>query len=225
MEQQTREPAGAISGTFVTETFSYDGGRQVTVYVPPDPPEAIIFAGDGQRISKWGRVLEKAGAPPTMIVGIHGLTDEMQRLQEYSPGFAPERFAAHGRFFVEDVRKWTEQRFGVALPAERTAVYGASAGGELALALGLRHPDVYGTVLCASPGGGYKPPGVMPSPLPRVYLVAGRQEPFFLENARRWADALRNAHADVVLHERDGSHGGAFWQEEFPRMAAWAFRR
>ena len=80
------------------------------------PPEAIVFAGDGQRISKWGRLLEKAGVPSTMIVGVHGLTDEMLRLHEYSPGFEPERFAAHEKFFVEDVRRWTESRFGVALP-------------------------------------------------------------------------------------------------------------
>ena len=219
------KPTGAVSGEFVTETFEYDGGRQVTVYVPPDPPEAIVFAGDGQRISKWGRLLEKADVPSTMIVGVHGLTDETLRLHEYSPGFEPERFAAHEKFFVEDVRRWTESRFGVALPAERTAVFGVSAGGELALALGLRHPQVYGAVFCASPGGGYKPPGVMPSPLPRTYLVAGTQEPFFLENARRWADALRDADAHVVMNERAGSHGGAFWREEFPLMVAWAFGR
>jgi enterochelin esterase-like enzyme len=218
-------PTGAVSGEFVTEMFEYDGGRQVTVYVPPDPPEAIVFAGDGQRISKWGRLLEKADVPSTMIVGVHGLMDETLRLHEYSLGFAPERFAAHEKFFVEDVRRWTESRFDVALPTERTAVFGVSAGGELALALGLRHPDVYGAVLCASPGGGYKPPDIMRIPLPRTYLVAGRQEPFFLENARRWADALRDADADVVMKERDGSHGGAFWREEFPLMVAWAFGR
>jgi enterochelin esterase-like enzyme len=216
---------GSVSGEFVTEAFEYDGGRQVTVYVPPDPPEAVIFAGDGQRISKWGRLLEKADVPPTMIVGVHGLTDEMLRLHEYSPGFEQERFAAHEKFFVEDVRRWTESRFGVALPAERTAVFGVSAGGELALALGLRYPDVYGAALCASPGGGYKPPGVMPSPLPRTYLVAGTQEPFFLGNAKKWADALSDAGADVVMNERTGSHGGAFWREEFPLMVTWAFGR
>jgi enterochelin esterase-like enzyme len=213
------------SGELVTETLEYDGGRQVTAYVPAKPAEAIIFAGDGQGISKWAGLIERAGVPSTMIVGAHGLTDEMQRIHEYSPGFEPERFAAHERFFVEDVRRWTESRFGVALPAERTAVFGASAGGELAIALGLRHPQVYGAVLCASPGGGYKPPGVMPSVLPRSYLVAGRQEPFFLINARRWAKALRDAGADVVMKERDGSHGGAFWGEEFPLMVAWAFGR
>jgi enterochelin esterase-like enzyme len=217
------KPAIAIAGELVIETFEYDGGRRVTVYVPPDPPKAVVFAGDGQRISKWGALLEKAGVPSTMIVGVHGLKDEMLRLHEYSPGFDPERFAAHEKFFVEDVRRWTESRFGVALPAERTAVFGVSAGGELALALGLRHPHVYGSVFCASPGGGYKPAGAMPGPLPRTYLVAGTEEPFFLDNARRWADALRDAGAEVVMKERDGSHGGAFWREEFPLMVAWAF--
>ncbi len=219
------KPTDAVSGEFVTEMFEYDGGRQVTVYVPPEPTEAIVFAGDGQGISKWGQLLEKADVPSTMIVGVHGLTDEMLRLHEYSPGLEPERFAAHEKFFVEDVRRWTESQFGVALRTERTAVFGVSAGGELALAFGLRHPHVYGAVFCASPGGGYKPPGVMPRPLPRTYLVAGTEEPFFLENARRWADALRDADADVLMTERAGSHGGAFWQEEFPLMVAWAFGR
>ena len=133
-------------------------------------------------------------------------------------------WAAHEKFFVEDVRRWTESRFGLSLPTEKTAVFGVSAGGELALALGLRHPHVYGAVFCASPGGGYKPPPVMPALIPRTYLVAGMEEPFFLANARTWARALREAGADVVMNERAGAHGGAFWREEFPLMAAWAFQ-
>jgi hypothetical protein len=81
------EPARAdpIASELVTETFEYDGGRQVTVYVPPDPPEAVVFAGDGQGISQWGGYLEAADVPSTMIVGVHGLADETLRLQEYSP--------------------------------------------------------------------------------------------------------------------------------------------
>jgi enterochelin esterase-like enzyme len=214
-----------IAGELVTETSGYDGGRQVTVYVPPSPPEAVVFAGDGQLTSQWGGELEAAGVPPTMIVGVHRVADEMLRLHEYSPGFDPDRFAAHEEFFAGDVRRRVRSRFGVALPAERTAVLGVSAGGELALAIGLRHPDVYGAVFCASPGAGYRPPAEMPEPLPRAYLVAGTQEPFFLENATRWADALRAAGADVVMTERAGSHGGPFWSEEFPLMVAWAFGR
>jgi len=214
------------AGQFVTERFAYDGGRQVTVYVPPDRPDSIVFAGDGAwHISRLSEVLEAANAPSTVIVGVHGLPDDNARLQEYSPTFDPERFAAHERFFVDDVRQLVRSRCGVALPAERSAVWGASLGGELALAMGLRHPDIYGSVFCASPGGGYRPPAVMPSPLPRVYLVAGTLEPFFLTNAARWAVALRDAGADVVMTERVGSHGDGFWTEEFPLMAAWAFGR
>ena len=147
--------------------------------------------------------------------------------QESTPAFAfdPDRFAAHEEFFVKDVRRWAQLRFDVAPSADRTAVFAVSASAELALAMGLRHPGIYGAVFCASPGGGYRPPAVMPNPLPRAYLMAGTLEPFFLENATRWAVALRDAGADVVMTERVGSHGDAFWREEVPLMVAWAFGR
>jgi len=217
--------ADPVAGEFVTETLDYDGGRQVTVYLPPDPPEAIVFAGDGQGISRWAGSLETADVPSTMIVGVHGLAEEMPRLLEYSPVFDAERFAAHEGFFVGDVRRWAQSRFGVAPPTERTAVFGYSAGGELALALGLRHPDVYGAVIAGSPGGGYTPPDVMPTSLPRVYLFGGTREPFFLDNAVRWADALRHAGGKVVMSEKVASHGDALWRAELPLMVAWAFGR
>jgi len=152
LKEPSPEPAKVhpIAGKRFTETFSYDGGRQVTVYVP-------------------------------------------------------------------------RSRFNLSLSVERTAVFGASAGGELALALGLRHPDVYGAVLSGSPGGGYKPTGAMPSSIPRTYLVAGTSEPFFLKSARRWTVALRDAGAEVVMSERAASHHDALCCAEFPLMVAWAF--
>src|SRR5262245_2886508 len=113
------------AGQLVTETLAYDSGRQVTAYVPPAPPEATVFAGDGQLIAPWGALLEAAGLPPTMIVGAHRTEDEIRRIHEYALGestvdfvFDPARFAAHERFFVEDVRRWARSRFDVALPAE-----------------------------------------------------------------------------------------------------------
>ena len=215
----------AIAGEFVTETFDYDDGRPVTVYLPPVPPEAILFAGDGQMISQWGRFLEVADVPSTMIVGVHRVADETLRLHEYSPKFNPERFATHERIFVEGVGAWVRSRFGVTLPSDRTAVFGVSAGGELALALGLRYPEFYGAILSASPGAGFRPPEVMPSRLPRAYVVAGKLEPFFLDNAARWAAALRDATADVVMSQKAGGHDDEMWRREFPLMIRWAFGR
>jgi enterochelin esterase-like enzyme len=214
---------GGVSGEFITETFDYDGGRQVTVYVPPDPPEAIVFAGDGQVLTSWAADLEGTDVPAAMVVGVHRPADETLRLHEYSPGFDPRRFAAHETFLVRDLRRWVATRFGAALPAERTAVFGVSASGELALAMGLRHPQVFGAVFCASPGAGYQPPEELPAQLPRVYIVAGTQEPFFLVNATRWASALAKHGGNVVMKERAGSHGDTFWRREFPLMVAWAF--
>jgi len=219
---ESSRPA-SLAGEFVTQIFDYDAGRPVTVYVPPDPPEAIVFAGDGLMISQWGGLLEAVDVPATMIVGAHRVADETLRLHEYSPNFDPQRFAAHERVFVEDTGVWVRSRFGVTLPAARTAVFGVSAGGELALALGLRHPDRYGAIFSGSPGAGYRPPDELPRPLPRAYLVAGTLEPFYLDNAARWAAALRAAAADVVLRERAAGHDAAMWRAEFPLMVAWAF--
>src|SRR5436190_23544510 len=97
----------SAAGELVTETLEYDAGREVTAYVPPDRPQAVLFAGDGQLIARWGALLNEAAAvPPTLIIAAHRLADELERLREYSPVFDAARFAAHERFFVEDVREW-----------------------------------------------------------------------------------------------------------------------
>jgi enterochelin esterase-like enzyme len=218
-------PVSSGRGELVTETLPYDGGgRQVTVYVPTGAPEAVVFTGDGQVLAPWGADLSRVIAvPPTMVVGVHRAADETRRLEEYSPGFAPERFTAHETFVVHDVRRWVRARFAVSLPSDRTALFGVSASAELALAIGMRHPETFGAVLAASPGAGYRPPVPLPADIPRVYLVAGKQEPFFLDNANRWASVLTARRADVIMKERAGSHGGEFWRRELPLMAAWAF--
>jgi enterochelin esterase-like enzyme len=215
--------AKSDGGIFALDTLAFDGGRHVSVYLPSRTPVAVVFAADGGSVAQWGELLEGPDVPPTAIVGVHGLTDEMQRLEEYSPVFNPDRFAAHEEFFVEEVRLWARDQLGLDLPSERTAVFGASAGGELAIALGILHPDVYGTILAGSPGAGYRPPESLPTRLPRTYLLAGTQEPFFLDNADRWARALRDAGAEVVFQERDADHGSELWRSEFPLMIQWAF--
>lgn len=215
----------SLRGSLVTETFAFDDGRGATVYVPPDPPRQVAYAADGAwHIERLATALESsAECPSTMVVGVHGLDDDDGRLHEYVEGFGGERFEAFERFFVEEVRAWVTSELEVADAIDCTAVWGASLGGEFAVAMGLRHPDVYSAILCASPGGGFTPTtNPPPSSAPRTYLVAGQEEPWFLENANRWADALGAAGVDVVFEQRHGEHGGAFWYDEFPLMLTWA---
>lgn len=213
-----------IAGELVTESFGYDGGRAVTVYVPPKPAEAVVYAADGGwHVERLVAALEGGDAPSTMIVGVHGMDGDEGRFSEYVPGVDEARFVEHEAFFLDEVPAWVRSRFAVAQGADRTGVWGASLGGEFALAMGVRHPDVFGAAFSASPGGGYRPTMSLGGVLPSFYLVAGQQEPFFAENAKRWLDAVGDAGGNVVMHVRDGDHGGTFWFEEFPLMVAWAF--
>lgn len=204
-----------------TETFPFDGGRSVTAFIPQRAPEMIVYCGDGQLIPQWGADLAKEGLPPTMVLGVHAKNDETLRLHEYSPGFDPTSFERHEAFVVGDVRSWVRSSFGPELPPERTAFFGVSASAELALAMGVRHPDILGAVFAASPGAGYRPTGEIQGKMPPTYFVAGRKEPFFLDNASRWATALRDGGNEVMMVERDAGHDDAMWRAEFPKMIAW----
>lgn len=218
------------AGEVVTETLDYDGGRNVTAYLPSAAAEAVVLVIDGgwhaERLrDALAAEATKAGPPlvPTLIVGVHGLDHDEGRLAEYVDGVDALRFTRFHDFVINGVLEWIGSRLDIAIASPATAIWGASLGAEFALAMGLRHPEHFGAVLALSPGAGYAPPSEMPNPLPRTYLAAGTDEPFFLHNATRWAEALGDAHSDVVLRTRHGSHGDAFWYQEFPPMIRWAF--
>ena len=214
----------SMAGELITETFGYDGGRQVAVYLPAGRPEAVVFASDGQLISQWGGDLEAADVPPTMVVGVHPSADEWLRLHEYSPGFDQDRFAAHEKFFVDDVRRWVGSRFGVAPPANTRP---CSASRPVANSRWRSGWDTRTSTVRSSA----RHPAAVTDHLPccRARFRASTSSPahwsrFSSRTPTLWADALRAAGADVVLTERVGGHGDAFWREEFPLMVAWAFQ-
>jgi hypothetical protein len=210
-------------GEFITETLEYDGGRQVTAYVPAKQPEAIVFLPVTVNESLNGVVCLKA--PRHRQRWSSAYTDRRMRPcvctnilpSSIQLGSSHMRSSSWMVFVVGLNRGWASRC------PRNGRLYWASPPGELALALGPRHPEVYGAIFCASPGAGYEPPAVMPNPPPRVYLVAGTQEPFFLMNATLWAEALRSAGADITMEQRVGTHGGMFCRDEFPRMLSWAF--
>lgn len=210
-------------GKLLNETFPFDNSRQVTIFVPTRPVEVVIYCGDGQLLPLWGADLEADNLPSTMIVGVHCLADETLRLHEYSAKFDPPRFKRHEDFVVKDLRRWVNSKFTLNLNREHTVAYGVSASAEFALAMGVRHPDLFGAIFSASPGAGYRPAYEMTDSMPPTYLVAGSQEPFFLENAARWADAIRKSGQRVLLEERDAGHDDAMWRAELPKMLTWAY--
>src|SRR5688500_10404569 len=106
----------SLKGELVTESLAFDGGRQATAYLPPEGPDAVVYAADGGgHTSGLAEALDAAGRRSTMVVGVHGLDDDDGRLKEYVAAYGAERFDAYERFFVDDVRSWVRSELDVPL--------------------------------------------------------------------------------------------------------------
>jgi hypothetical protein len=182
-------------GELVTKAFEYDGGRQVTTYVPPAPAEAIVFGGDGHLITSWGRVLEAADLLPTMIIGAHGPDDQEQRIRESSPGESTPAFA----LTLND----SQHTRG-------------------SLSRGFAIPTSTAPLLRIT--GLWLPTARRDAELTSARVPPRRQAGALLPEERdpmggRAPRCLRGR-----CHDRTSRvTGDAFWREEFPLMVAWAF--
>ena len=76
-----------------------------------------------------------------------------QRNAEYVIGRDEQRFTLHESFLIKTVWQWFEQEFGLTLTRHRAGVFGYSCGGSFAVSMGIRHPELFGTVLAFSVAG------------------------------------------------------------------------
>jgi enterochelin esterase-like enzyme len=213
--------------------------RELTVYLPPDHtsthPSAVIYTADGQSVPEFAAVLEPlitdGRLPSILLVGVHSPTGPFPnpsqdlRAHEYLPEEQPTRFAAHERFFVEEVAAWAERELAAPTDRQQRAVFGYSNGGVFAAAMGIRHPDRYGHILAFSLG-------VQPGTVTRArelssdfYLVAGTLEEGFHSTTALFAQMLQSRDIVHIFRERVCGHDYMMWQEEFPAAVVWAFRR
>ena len=210
--------------------------RDLTIYLPPNhDPNAktpVVYLADGQSVSRMATLIEPlivdGTVPPVMLVGVHSAHSsppEDLRGQEYLIGFNEQRFAAHESFFVNEVRAWAEQNLGAATQREQRAVFGLSNGAAFAIAMGIRHPDLYGNVLAFSFAWekSAKSPMWEHSMAPRHYLLAGRLEEGFHRVTKAWAATLERLGVEHVFHDRVAGHDHTMWEEEFPAAVGWAF--
>jgi enterochelin esterase-like enzyme len=210
------------------------GGRDVTVYLPPGFDRTVeypvVYLADGQTTAGFAAAIDPliviGELPAVVLVGEHAaLGDDDPRSKEYLVSIDDERFAAHERFFVDELAAWARANFHVAADPARVAVFGFSSGASYAVALGVRHPDRYGIVLAFSHGWdrGFRDPEWPGGTVPRYYFVNGTLEEGFRQKTRVWAGIIRQAGGDVVHVERVAGHDYLMWQEEFPAALAWAF--
>jgi enterochelin esterase-like enzyme len=213
--------------------------RIVWVYLPPnhDPKKStrVVYLADGASVPGLARVLEPAilaGRVPEVILigaepGVSSGPDANNvsrntRAQEYLPDVNPARFQAHETFFVEELRTWAQNQFGASAKREDRVVNGFSNGGQFALQMALRHPDVYAHSVPISTAG--KTFSVTRSSLGTIpadfFLVAGTLEPY-IKQSRHFSAELYRAGARVKGNEWVSGHDVQVWVEVLPSALEW----
>jgi enterochelin esterase-like enzyme len=217
--------------------------RMVWLYLPPNHDSKkktrVVYLADGGAVPGLARVLEPAivagRVSPVILVGSEpGVSSgpyandisRNTRAQEYLPDVNPARFRAHETFFVEELRTWAEGQFGASNKRGDRVVSGFSNGGQFALQMGLRHPDVYAHVVAISTAGktfsiSRSALGVLPADF---FLVAGTLEPY-IKQSRHFSSELQRAGARIKSNEWVSGHDVQMWIEMLPGALEWAWAK
>lgn len=213
----------------VLDSAALGEARKVSVYLPRgfDPAERlpVVYAADGQFFAPYSRrvdaAIEAGTTPRCVIVASHA---GRNRTGEYFPGYDPRAFAAHARFFLDEVPAWAEPRFGVATERARRAVFGCSDGGAHALSIAVAHPDRFGHVIAYS--SGMPPNGTerwADGEAPAIQLCAGVYEGQFHLSTYAWHAFLDMTGIEHHWTERVCAHELIQWIEELPDALTRAF--
>jgi enterochelin esterase-like enzyme len=149
--------------------------RDVIVYLPPgyesEPERAypVLFMHDGQNLfdgrtsfikdRTWqmrettDAAIEAGEIEPLVIVGIYNTGD--RRIAEYTHDrdwkLGGGEADAYGRLITRELMPWIGSEHRVRLDREGTGLGGSSLGGLVTLYLGLRHPEIFGSLALMSP--------------------------------------------------------------------------
>jgi predicted alpha/beta superfamily hydrolase len=111
------------------------------------PDEA--FAGVEWRVDETMELLDAMNAiDRVIVVGVYS----GDRMSEYTrPGYE-----AYGRFLVEELKPWVDERYRTLPGPKTTGVMGSSLGGVVSLFLAWQWPGVFGKAACLSSTFGYR---------------------------------------------------------------------
>jgi enterochelin esterase-like enzyme len=221
------------------ESKALGAKRKVRVYLPPGHDRSktypVIYATDGNDGAHVLEPLIRAGKVPALVtvatssgnyLGDRQATYDIQkdlRALEYLSGFNAERYAAHEKFFCEELPAWAEREFGASKERKSRAVLGCSNGARFAVDMGATHPDRFGHVFAFSVAG-RRPVRLSDraAGLPHFHLAAGTWEPF-LKITTEVADELKKHGVPVTFLTRVAGHDMTMWEEELAGAAVRAF--
>jgi predicted alpha/beta superfamily hydrolase len=230
------------------------GPRDVIVYLPPgyekEPKRRypVLYLHDGQnlfdaehagmewQVDETAERLIRAGAiEPLIVVGIAN-TDA--RWDEYTPTRVDSdggKADLYGRLIVEELKPFVDRTYRTRPVAAATGIGGASLGGLVSLYLGLKYPDVFGTVFAVSPhvwwdhGVILKTVAALPKKsAQRIWVDVGTGEgEEYLDGVRRLRGALiakgwKIGKELAYVEDEGAQHDELAWAARVEPMLRWA---
>ncbi|HEU4998767.1 MAG TPA: alpha/beta hydrolase-fold protein [Lapillicoccus sp.] len=257
---------GAAARMSVPDTASHFGRFDAQVYLPPqyftEPerrfPVVILTHGNPGRSTDWldagsaaqtGLAVARAGTPVILVMPTvlqHPEGDSLC-VNTASQGNAET-------YVVTDVVKAADTQLRTVPDAAHRGIGGFSMGGFCALNLGLKHPDVFSTILAFSALTVCEPDAIVggnealfgtadweqqveanspadywttldPKTAPAMWLDVGDEEDTLVLPLEEFADDLTTAGFTVQYHERPGGHDFDTWTPALQESLPWAAGR
>ena len=233
--------ADTLQGQIVNVTLKsdyLDAPRSLTIYLPPgyDPSKKypVLYEADGVIRREEAKFVEpmilNGQLPPMIVVGIWpGITaqDLLRRSEEYLfgwPNGAPF-FLKHESFMLKEVLPYMESKYGASSDPAQRIVTGFSSGSAWAASMGVRHPDVFRTVIAQSIGWPGAEKGADAPSATRFFLSAGTLEPVFYKETISFADVARASGHEVKLETTVSGHTETIWRPTLLDGLKWAFAK
>jgi enterochelin esterase family protein len=146
-------PHGTLRDTLFYSTNLHNS-RTVRVYLPPGYEQSsehypVVLVHDGLEyvsLAKMDNVLDYLIAHERIQPMIAVFVPPVNRTEEYA-GNLMDEFTA---FVVQELFPWLDARYRTLTDAPNRATIGASNGGNIALWLGIQHPEVFGNIAAQS---------------------------------------------------------------------------
>ena len=227
--------------------------RRIWIYLPPDYALSrkrypVLYLHDGQNLfdaasSSFGEwqideslnSLFAQGDYGCIAIGIDNGQDK--RLDEYSPWVHPKYGGGEGqqyiRFITHTLKPFIDSVYRTLPTPETTALMGSSMGGLISMYGFAEHQDIFGIAGVFSPSVWFARDAALSHVAGhskrvqgRVYLLAGGQEPSYLENDLTLVGnaLLQAGYAPWDIYydvPADGQHSEWFWRREFPKAYKW----
>lgn len=243
--------ASAQVSTFTIEAPQLGGPRKIWVYLPKSYATEkkkrypVLYLQDAQNLfdartsfaGEWevDETLDSLGTD-LIVVGIENGGEK--RLEELTPfphaKYGGGRGDAYVDFIVKTLKPHVDLVYRTKTGKRQTAIGGSSLGGLVAFYAALRHPDLFGKVLCFSPSFWfsdeiYKLAEKQDDIRMKVYFMCGDSESEEMvpdvDKMVRLLDTKR-CYCEKLTKKRvvaGGKHNEKLWREGFKDAILWLF--